>query len=631
MRIGFRAWMTAAGVIVVGLTVAAMLLYALPVAGERLEGYELDRLTARAAQTADAVTETEGRGLERALGQVAIPDEREAVFIGREGRVVARAGPELLGDERGILREAAAGNRLFEEVDGLHVAAVPVFYGGELRGGVVLASKRTEGIFGAFLRSSVEAAILASVLGGGLMLLLASLLGRRVGRLASGGRAIERGDLRHRIEPGLGDELGELASTFNAMAERLQGSFSRLEERVAERTAELETERARLEAVLRQMPSGVVIAEAPSGKVILSNERAGRIRGRSLPPYVGSRKHDDGYEVFFPDGRPCPPEEWPLARTVQTGEEVVDEELVILRGDGERAALRLSSSPIRDREGRLVAGVAVFYDVTEQKRYQEEIRRLNEGLERKVEERTAELEEERRRRDVVLDNLSEGVVAVDERGRVVFANPSARSLLDTNGAVLPEGVPDPWGDFDLPLAVARVAEGGDGIVARAGGSRTPLLEVRLRPLPPKEGGGVAGGVLVVAQDLSEGRRLEERQQRFLADRPRPQDAPDRHPRRRRAPLRGRRGSGDPAALPGAHPLGGPPHAEALGDPAEACEDRRRPQGARAAPRKDGLPEGGRREGRAPRRAGRARARRGRPGGASSSPTPSGWSRPCWSS
>lgn len=38
MKVGLRAWMTGVAVFVVVLTVASMLLYALPVANERLEG-----------------------------------------------------------------------------------------------------------------------------------------------------------------------------------------------------------------------------------------------------------------------------------------------------------------------------------------------------------------------------------------------------------------------------------------------------------------------------------------------------------------------------------------------------------------------------------------------------------------
>ncbi|CAA9468909.1 MAG: hypothetical protein AVDCRST_MAG05-362, partial [uncultured Rubrobacteraceae bacterium] len=63
------------------------------------------------------------------------------------------------------------------------------------------------------------------------MLLLATLLSRRVERLTLGAKAIEEGDLASRIEPGFDDELGNLAQSFNAMAEKLQDSFVQLEER----------------------------------------------------------------------------------------------------------------------------------------------------------------------------------------------------------------------------------------------------------------------------------------------------------------------------------------------------------------------------------------------------------------
>ncbi|MDP8973753.1 MAG: PAS domain S-box protein, partial [Actinomycetota bacterium] len=224
-----------------------------------------------------------------------------------------------------------------------------------------------------FLRSGMEAAAIASIVGGGLALLLAVLLSRRVERLTVGARSIERGNLSHRIETRFNDELGELGATFNSMAAKLQDSFTHLENRVTERTAELEAERARLEAVLRQMPSGVTIAEAPSGKILLSNERAQQIRGHSIPQVVGVAEYDK-FMGCHPDGRAYEPQEWPLARTIGEGEEVVGEEIVVPRSDGAWGTIRVNSSPICDRDGHIVAGVAVFSDITEEKQAQETIR-----------------------------------------------------------------------------------------------------------------------------------------------------------------------------------------------------------------------------------------------------------------
>src|SRR5215203_5991909 len=60
-----------------------------------------------------------------------------------------------------MLRKAASGERFFERTEGLNIAVVPVLYGGELAG-VVFATRQWEGlVYEPFLRSGLEAAILA--------------------------------------------------------------------------------------------------------------------------------------------------------------------------------------------------------------------------------------------------------------------------------------------------------------------------------------------------------------------------------------------------------------------------------------------------------------------------------------
>lgn len=61
--------------------------------------------------------------------------------------------------------------------------------------------------------------------------------------------ALRGGDLATRVQPSTSDELGALAVGFNEMAERLQASYAGLEERVRSKTAELEDQRARLQAL----------------------------------------------------------------------------------------------------------------------------------------------------------------------------------------------------------------------------------------------------------------------------------------------------------------------------------------------------------------------------------------------
>ncbi|MBW3609201.1 MAG: histidine kinase, partial [Actinobacteria bacterium] len=72
------------------------------------------------------------------------------------------------------------------------------------------------------------------------------------------------------------------------------------------------------------MPSGVVLAEAPSGRVILSNEQFETIWRRPPLPSGGAIAFEE-VPGRHPDGRPYTAEDWPLARSL-AGETVISEE-----------------------------------------------------------------------------------------------------------------------------------------------------------------------------------------------------------------------------------------------------------------------------------------------------------------
>jgi PAS domain-containing protein len=86
--------------------------------------------------------------------------------------------------------------------------------------------------------------------------------------------------------------------------------------------------------------------------------------GRSVPEAL-----DDGWEIFHADARRYATEEWPLVRSITSGEEVVGEEYFNVLADGSRLIARCSSSPIYDDRGEIVAGVLVMEDVTGQRRW----------------------------------------------------------------------------------------------------------------------------------------------------------------------------------------------------------------------------------------------------------------------
>jgi PAS domain S-box-containing protein len=129
---------------------------------------------------------------------------------------------------------------------------------------------------------------------------------------------------------------------------------------------EIFSQHAYLDTLLRHVPVGVIISDAPSGRVLYGNQRMEQLLGH---PIIAPRNVAEyaAWRGFHPDGRPYEPHEWPLARAITTGEVVSGEEIHIEKIDGQRLALLVSAAPIRDRQGTILAGIVVDQDITEHK------------------------------------------------------------------------------------------------------------------------------------------------------------------------------------------------------------------------------------------------------------------------
>jgi PAS domain-containing protein len=130
--------------------------------------------------------------------------------------------------------------------------------------------------------------------------------------------------------------------------------------------AELDAERARLEAVVKEMPVGVVLAEAPSGRIVLYNRQAVEMWGSPPPPPQAIELYAD-WKLFRLDGQPYEVQERPLVRSILNGEVVQSEEAEIERIDGTRRVVLISAVPVRDASGTIIASVATVSDISEEK------------------------------------------------------------------------------------------------------------------------------------------------------------------------------------------------------------------------------------------------------------------------
>jgi PAS domain S-box-containing protein len=197
---------------------------------------------------------------------------------------------------------------------------------------------------------------------------------------------------------------------------------------------QLGAERARLAAVVRQMPAGVVIAEAPTGRIVLGNDQIERILKHPLIPTQDVAGYAE-WRGFRPDGRRMEPDDWPLTRAIRYGETITGEELEYLRGDGARTWIRVHASPIRDARGRIVAGVAIFDEIEEEKRAEAGMRFLTEASSvlttsldyRKMLKRLAHLAVPRFADWCVFDMVS--IEGVAHRRETAHSDPSKETVL----------------------------------------------------------------------------------------------------------------------------------------------------------------------------------------------------------
>ncbi len=179
--------------------------------------------------------------------------------------------------------------------------------------------------------------------------------------------------------------------------------------------SELAEKNAFIEAVLGQVPVGIVVADAATGQLITSNQEAERITGiqiRTGEDVYEQSRHEKvtGQRI---DGTPYEAGQWPMQRALR-GETVHAEKVTLFKPDSPTLHLSVNAGPVRDREGHVIAAVSVFYDETE--------RRLSE-------ERVVESQRFLR---CSLDSLASHVAVLDEHGCILEVNEAWRRFADEN-------------------------------------------------------------------------------------------------------------------------------------------------------------------------------------------------------
>ncbi|MFZ6676705.1 response regulator [Undibacterium sp. Tian12W] len=117
-----------------------------------------------------------------------------------------------------------------------------------------------------------------------------------------------------------------------------------------------------LKQVLDILPVGVLISDR-DGMLTTINPGARIIWGGSR--FVSADQYGE-YAGWWPDsGKRIESDEWAMARTLRTGETILNELADIRCFDGKRKTISNSTAPLRDVAGKLIGGLSVNVDVTE--------------------------------------------------------------------------------------------------------------------------------------------------------------------------------------------------------------------------------------------------------------------------
>lgn len=260
----------------------------------------------------------------------------------------------------------------------------------------------------------------------------------------------------------------------------------------------IETDRRRLQTLFDTLPLGVLLFEA--GGITAANRHIEDFLGMKLPPATGSAQYVN--HIFYPDGRPVPPEGLMSSR-VRRGETIAGEEYLVQRSDGSRIPLLGSAAPILDGEGRPIGGVGVFQDMSERMR-----------LEQAVEEKARLLKG-------MFDVLPVGIWVADKSGHIVSHNPAAERIwcgahyipvaeFEDRGWWVDTGKPIPAEEWALARALGKGETcSGELVRIRCFDGSSKIIINSAAPL--RDENGDITGAIVVNEDITALHEAQEKQ------------------------------------------------------------------------------------------------------------------------
>ena len=137
---------------------------------------------------------------------------------------------------------------------------------------------------------------------------------------------------------------------------------------------------ARLHAIFSSVPVGILIAEAPAGRIAACNPRAEEI----LRTFIVPSASIDDYFQLSPGAPHTGPDQHPLITAVLGGRTIGPKEFLRDFPDGTSAWISFTASPILDVEGIVSGAVVVLRDIDEERRERDRLTELAANLKNRL-------------------------------------------------------------------------------------------------------------------------------------------------------------------------------------------------------------------------------------------------------
>ncbi len=407
------------------------------------------------------------------------PGLRYAMIISPSGRVLAHSDATKIGlfvsDAASLaLLKAPPGKRVMIDNATLIDIVVPIMVGSR-HVGWARAGQGREGIVGnlrAVILVDTLFVLLATLLSLLAALLIANRLGARIGGLAQVADDVQAGNFSTRASiPGVKDEIGKLADSFNQMLDALARNEDRL-------LAASRYTRSLIEASMDPL-----VTISTDGKITDVNQTTEAITGKSRAELIGTDFSDyftepdkarAGYQQVFLDGS------------------VTDYPLALRHRDGHVSDVLYNASVFRNQAGEVAGVFAAARDITERKR----------------------AEATRTQLAAIVESSNDAIIAKTTDGIITSWNKSAEKIYGYSadeiiGKSITTLAP-PARHAEVQELLEKIRKGGT--VANYETERIrkdgALIHVALTLSPIRDASGAIAGISTIARDITERKKAE---------------------------------------------------------------------------------------------------------------------------